>query len=238
MVKHSKRYSAVADKIEEDRLYEPEQAIDLAKEVSTAKFDETVELHLRTNVDPRHADQMVRGVAAMPHGLGKTVRVLVFADSEAAEIARSAGADYAGEDDLIAQVESGWAEFDIGLAVPNVMPKIGKLGRVLGRRGLMPNPRSGTMVQPQDLPRAIQEAKAGRLEYRTDRTAIIHCPIGKISFETNQLMDNLSSLMDAIVRDRPEGVKGAFLRSAYITSSMGPSIPMDIGLLQSLKVPE
>ena len=238
MVKHSKRYSAVADKIEENRLYEPEQAIDLAKEVSTAKFDETVELHLRTNVDPRHADQMVRGVAAMPHGLGKTVRVLVFADSEAAEIARSAGADYAGEDDLIAQVESGWAEFDIGLAVPNVRPKIGKLGRVLGRRGLMPNPRSGTMVQPQDLPRAIQEAKAGRLEYRTDRTAIIHCPIGKISFETNQLMDNLSSLMDAIVRDRPEGVKGAFLRSAYITSSMGPSIPMDIGLLQSLKAPE
>ena len=238
MVKHSKRYSAVANKIEEDRLYEPEQAIDLAKEVSTAKFDETVELHLRTNVDPRHADQMVRGVAAMPHGLGKTVRVLVFADSEAAEIARSAGADYAGEDDLIAQVESGWAEFDIGLAVPNVMPKIGKLGRVLGRRGLMPNPRSGTMVQPQDLPRAIQEAKAGRMEYRTDRTAIIHCPIGKISFETNQLMDNLSSLMDAIVRDRPEGVKGAFLRSAYITSSMGPSIPMDIGLLQSLKAPE
>jgi len=238
VVKHSKRYSAVADKIEEDRLYEPEQAIDLAKEVSTAKFDETVELHLRTNVDPRHADQMVRGVAAMPHGLGKTVRVLVFADSEAAEIARSAGADYAGEDDLIAQVESGWAEFDIGLAVPNVMPKIGKLGRVLGRRGLMPNPRSGTMVQPQDLPRAIQEAKAGRLEYRTDRTAIIHCPIGKISFETNQLMDNLSSLMDAIVRDRPEGVKGAFLRSAYLTSSMGPSIPVDIGLLQSLKAPE
>jgi len=238
VVKHSKRYSAVADKIEEDRIYEPEQAIDLAKEVSTAKFDETVELHLRTNVDPRHADQMVRGVAAMPHGLGKTVRVLVFADSEAAEIARSAGADYAGEDDLIAQVESGWAEFDIGLAVPNVMPKIGKLGRVLGRRGLMPNPRSGTMVQPQDLPRAIQEAKAGRLEYRTDRTAIIHCPIGKISFETNQLMDNLSSLMDAIVRDRPEGVKGAFLRSAYLTSSMGPSIPMDIGLLQSLKAPE
>ena len=238
MVKHSKRYSAVADKIEEDRLYEPEQAIDLAKEVSTAKFDETVELHLRTNVDPRHADQMVRGVAAMPHGLGKTVRVLVFADSEAAEIARSAGADYAGEDDLIAQVESGWAEFDIGLAVPNVMPKIGKLGRVLGRRGLMPNPRSGTMVQPQDLSRAIQEAKAGRLEYRTDRTAIIHCPIGKISFETNQLMDNLSSLMDAIVRDRPEGVKGAFLRSAYLTSSMGPGIPMDIGLLQSLKAPE
>jgi large subunit ribosomal protein L1 len=238
VVKHSKRYSAVADKIEEDRIYEPEQAVDLVKEVSTAKFDESVELHLRTNVDPRHADQMVRGVAAMPHGLGKTVRVLVFADSEAAEIARSAGADYAGEDDLIAQVESGWAEFDIGLAVPDVMPKIGKLGRVLGRRGLMPNPRSGTMVQPQDLPRAIQEAKAGRLEYRTDRTAIIHCAIGKVSFETIQLMENLGSLMDAIVRDKPEGIKGIFLRSAYLTSSMGPSIPVDVGMLQSMKAPE
>ena len=238
MAKYSKRYAAVAEKVEEDRLYDPEAAIALTKDLSTAKFDETVELHLRTNVDPRHADQMVRGVAAMPHGLGKTVRVLVFADSEAAEIARAAGADYAGEDDLIAQVESGWAEFDIGLAVPNVMPKIGKLGRVLGRRGLMPNPRSGTMVQPQDLPRAIQEAKAGRLEYRTDRTAIIHCPIGKVSFETNQLLDNLSSLMDAIVRDRPDGVKGTFLRSAYLTSSMGPSVPLDMSVLQALKAPE
>ncbi len=238
MVKHSKRYAAVAEKVEEDRLYDPEAAIALTKDLSTAKFDETVELHLRTNVDPRHADQMVRGVAAMPHGLGKTVRVLVFADSEAAEIARAAGADFAGEDDLIAQVESGWAEFDIGLAVPSVMPKIGKLGRVLGRRGLMPNPRSGTMVQPQDLPRAIQEAKAGRLEYRTDRTAIIHCPIGKVSFETNQLLDNLSSLMDAIVRDRPDGVKGTFLRSAYLTSSMGPSVPLDMSVLQALKAPE
>ena len=238
MAKYSKRYAAVAEKVEEDRLYDPEAAIALTKDLSTAKFDETVELHLRTNCDPRHADQMVRGVAAMPHGLGKTVRVLVFADSEAAEIARAAGADFAGEDDLIAQVESGWAEFDIGLAVPNVMPKIGKLGRVLGRRGLMPNPRSGTMVQPQDLPRAIQEAKAGRLEYRTDRTAIIHCPIGKVSFETNQLLDNLSSLMDAIVRDRPDGVKGTFLRSAYLTSSMGPSVPLDMSVLQALKAPE
>jgi len=238
VVKHSKRYAAVAEKVEEDRLYEPEAAIALTKDLSTAKFDETVEIHLHTNVDPRHADQMVRGVAAMPHGLGKTVRVLVFADSEAAEIARAAGADFAGEDDLIAQVESGWAEFDIGLAVPSVMPKIGKLGRVLGRRGLMPNPRSGTMVQPQDLPRAIQEAKAGRLEYRTDRTAIIHCPIGKVSFETNQLMDNLSSLMDAIVRDKPSGVKGTFLKSAYLTSSMGPSVPLDMAVLQALKAPE
>ncbi len=238
MVKHSRRYAAVVEKVEADRLYQPEEAIELVKELSTAKFDETVEVHLRTNVDPRHADQMVRGVAALPHGLGKSVRVLVFADSEAAEIAREAGADFAGEDDLIAQVESGWAEFDVGLAVPQVMPKIGRLGRVLGRRGLMPNPRSGTMVQPQDLPRAIKEAKAGRLEYRTDRTAIIHCPVGKVSFETGQLLGNLASLVDSINRDKPSAVKGSFLKSAYLTSSMGPSIPLDLTSLQALTPPE
>ena len=238
MVKHSRRYAAVVEKVEADRLYQPQEAIELVKELSTAKFDETVEVHLRTNVDPRHADQMVRGVAALPYGLGKSVRVLVFADSEAAEIAREAGADFAGEDDLIAQVESGWAEFDVGLAVPSVMPKIGRLGRVLGRRGLMPNPRSGTMVQPQDLPRAIKEAKAGRLEYRTDRTAIIHCPVGKVSFEVDQLLGNLASLVDSINRDKPSAVKGSFLKSAFLTSSMGPSIPMDLTSLQALKPPE
>lgn len=238
MVKHSRRYAAVAERVEVERSYQLEEAIELVKELSTAKFDETVELHLRTGADPRHADQMVRGVAALPHGLGKTVRVLVFADSEAAEIAREAGADFAGEDELIAQVEAGWAEFDVGLAVPQVMPKIGRLGRILGRRGLMPNPRSGTMVQPQDLPRVIQEAKAGRLEYRTDRTAIIHCPFGKVSFETGQLMDNLGSLMDSIMRDKPAAVKGAFLRSAYLASSMGPSVPVDLAAIQALKPPE
>ena len=159
----------------------------------------------------------------------------MFADSEAAEIARGAGADFVGEDDLIAQVEGGWADFDIGLAVPSVMPKIGRLGRVLGRRGLMPNPRSGTMVQPQDLPRVIQEAKAGRMEYRTDRTAIIHCPVGKASFETGQLVDNVASLVDAIVRERPAAIKGSFLKSAYISSSMGPSIQVDLNALQALQ---
>ena len=238
MVKHSRRYAAVAEKVDGDRQYEPAEALDLIKELSNAKFDETVEVHLRTNSDPRHADQMVRGVAALPYGLGKQVRVLVFADSEAAEIARQAGADYAGEDELIAQVESGWAEFDVGLAVPQVMPKIGRLGRVLGRRGLMPNPRSGTMVQPQDLPRAIQEAKAGRLEYRTDRTAIIHCAVGKVSFETEHLVENLASLMDTIMRDKPSAVKGPFFKSAYVTSSMGPSLPLDLNSLQALKPAE
>jgi large subunit ribosomal protein L1 len=225
----------VAERVDPDRQYEPEEALGLIKDLASTKFDETVELHLRTNADPRHADQMVRGVTSLPHGLGKTVRVLVFADSEAAEIARGAGADFAGEDDLIAQVEGGWADFDIGLAVPSVMPKIGRLGRVLGRRGLMPNPRSGTMVQPQDLPRVIQEAKAGRMEYRTDRTAIIHCPVGKASFETGQLVDNVASLVDAIVRERPAAIKGSFLKSAYISSSMGPSIQVDLNALQALQ---
>jgi len=238
MVKHSRRFSAVAEKVDPEKGYEPKEAMDLLKEVSTAKFDETVELHIRTNVDPRHADQMIRGVCSLPHGLGKTIRVVVFAGAEGAEEARAAGADFVGEDDMIEKIEGGWTDFEVGLATPQIMPKIGKLGRILGRRGLMPNPRNGTMVQPQDLPRAIQEAKAGRLEYRTDRTAIIHCPIGKVSFETSQLMDNLASLMDAIVRDRPTGVKGAFLKTGYLTSSMGPSVPLDMTALQALKAPE
>lgn len=235
MVKHSRRYSAVAERVEEDRFYQPREAIDLLKEVSTAKFDETVEIHLRTNADPRHADQMVRGVTVLPHGLGKPVRVLVFASADAVDIARQAGADYVGEDDLIAQIEGGWMEFDVGLAVPQVMPKIGRLGRILGRSGLMPNPRSGTMVQPQDLPRVIQEAKAGRLEYRTDRTAIIHSPVGKASFETDKLLENLASLMDAIVKEKPSAIKGPFFRSAYLTSSMGPGIAVDLPGLQALE---
>jgi len=238
MPKHSRRFGAVATQVDPDRFYQPEEAVDLVKETANAKFDETVEVHLSTNADPRHADQMVREVVVMPHGLGKQIRVLVFANGEAADIARQAGADYVGEDDLIDQVEGGWAEFEVGLAVPQVMPKIGRLGRVLGRRGLMPNPRSGTMVQPQDLPRAIQEAKAGRLEFRTDRTAIIHCPVGKASFTKEQLMDNLSTLTDQIVRSKPSGVKGQFLKSAYLTSTMGPSIPLDLAALQALKAPD
>ena len=237
MVKHGKRYSAVAERVEQDRLYQPHEAVELVKELSSAKFDETVEVHLRTNSDPRHADQMVRGVTVLPHGLGKQVRVLVFASADAVEIARQAGADYVGEDDLIQQIEGGWMEFDVGLAVPQVMPKIGRLGRILGRSGLMPNPRSGTMVQPQDLPRVIQEAKAGRVEYRTDRTAIIHSPFGKVSFTADQLMENLASLIGAIIREKPSAVKGSFLRSAYMTSSMGPGVPLELTSLQALEAP-
>ncbi len=238
MPQHSRRYSNVLEKVDLERQYKPDEALDLVKDLSNAKFDETVEFHLRTNVDPRHADQMIRGVVGMPHGLGKTVRVLVFAGAEGAEAARQAGADYVGEDDLIERIEGGWLEFEIGLATPQVMPKIGKLGRILGRRGLMPNPRSGTMVQPQDLPRAIQEAKGGRIEYRTDRTAIIHCALGKVSFETLALVENLATLTDAIVRDRPAALKGPYFRSAYVTSSMGPSVPLDLAVLQAMQPPE
>ena len=238
MPQHSRRYTNVLEKVDLERQYQPDEALELVKDLSTAKFDETVEFHLRTNVDPRHADQMVRGVVGMPHGLGKTVRVLVFAGAEGAEAARQAGADYVGEDDLIERIEGGWLEFEIGLATPQVMPKIGKLGRILGRRGLMPNPRSGTMVQPQDLPRAIQEAKGGRIEYRTDRTAIIHCALGKVSFETLALVENLATLTDAIVRDRPAALKGPYFRSAYVTSSMGPSVPLDLAVLQAMRPPE
>ena len=235
MPKHSRRYSTVAERVEPDKLYQPQEAIELLKELSNTKFDETMEIHVRTSADPRHADQMVREVTVLPHGLGKQVRVLVFTSGEGADIARQAGADYVGDDDLIAQIEGGWLEFEVGLATPEIMPKIGKLGRILGRRGLMPNPRTGTMVQPRDLGRVIEESKAGRVEYRTDRTAIIHSAFGKASFDTDRLVENLAVLIDSIVRARPAAVKGTFLRSAYITSSMGPSIPLDLTALQALR---
>jgi large subunit ribosomal protein L1 len=239
MPKHSRRYSAVAERVDLDRPYQPREAIELLKETaSSTKFDETMEIHLRTTADIRHADQMVRGVAVLPRGLGKRVRVLVFASGEAADIARQAGADYVGDDDLVQRIEGGWLDFEVGLAVPEVMAKIGRLGRILGRRGLMPNPRTGTMVQPRDLPRVIEEAKAGRLEFRTDRTAIIHGQFGKASFDTDALMENLAVFMDAIMRAKPEAVKGAFLRSAYMTTSMGPSVPIEVASLQALKPPE
>ena len=235
MPKHSRRYDTAAERISEDSTYQPDEAIGLIKELSSAKFDETIEVHLRTTADVRHAEQQVRGVTVLPHGLGKQVRVLVFANGEAADIARQAGADFVGDDDLIAQVESGWTEFDVGLAIPEIMSKIGRLGRVLGRKGLMPNPRTGTLVQARDLTRVIQESKAGRLEFRTDRTAIIHGQFGKSSFESEALVDNLTVFMDAVMRERPEAVKGAFIKSAYITSSMGPGIPVDVATLQAMR---
>jgi large subunit ribosomal protein L1 len=236
MPKHGKRYVEAASLIEKDRGYQPSEAIALAKESATAKFDETVELHIRTGADPRHADQMVRGVVLLPHGVGKPVRVAVFAQGEAASAANEAGADVVGDDDLIKRVEGGFTDFDVSIATPDMMGKVGRLGRILGRKGLMPNPRTGTVVQPADIPKAVGDAKKGRVEFRLDRTSIIHVPIGKASFEEEQLLDNLTELMDNIVRARPSGVKGQFIRSAYITTTMGPSIGMDVADATALKV--
>ena len=232
----SKRYALAQSLIDEDRRYQPSEAVDLAKETATANFDETVELHLTTGADPRHADQGVRGVAILPHGVGKPVRTLVFTQGEAETTAREAGADYVGNDDLIKQIEDGWVEFDVSIATPDMMAKIGKLGRILGRRGLMPNPRTGTVVSPDEIPRAVSDAKKGRVEYRLDRTGLIHAPIGRASFEPKQLLDNLTTLMDAIGRARPPGVKGQFICAAFLTTTMGPSIPMDVASATALRV--
>jgi large subunit ribosomal protein L1 len=228
MVKHGKNYQEAAKAVDEERSYSPSEALDLAKQIAKAKFDETVELHLRTNSDPRQADQLVRGVALLPHGLGKAIRVLVFAAGEAASAARQAGADYVGDDDLIKRIEEGWVEFDVAIATPDVMGRIGRLGRVLGRRGLMPNPRAGTVVQPQDFARAIKEAKQGRVEFRLDRTAIIHVPLGKVSFDTQMLLENMNALLGTVIKARPSAVKGQFIRTAYLTTTMGPSIKLDV----------
>ncbi|MFB3091814.1 MAG: 50S ribosomal protein L1 [Dehalococcoidia bacterium] len=236
MKKRGKRFQDAVAVMDTDKAHSLEEAVDVLKETSKVKFDETVELHLRTSADPRHADQLVRGVTMLPHGLGKTVRVLVFANGEAADIAKRAGADFIGDDDLIRNIEGGWVDFDIGLALPDMMSKIGKLGRVLGRRGLMPNPRTGTMVQPQDLPRTIEEAKKGRVEYRMDRTGLIHVSVGKVSFSQEQLVENVASIVDAIVKSKPSGVKGTFIRTAFLTSTMGPSIKLDVNALLSVKV--
>ncbi|MEE8347814.1 MAG: 50S ribosomal protein L1 [Dehalococcoidia bacterium] len=228
MVKRGKNYLAVQEKIGSDRAYEPQEAVKLLKENAFAKFDETVELHIRTGLDTRHADQQLRGTIVLPHGLGKTQRVLVFTEGEAARNAEKAGADYVGADDLVKKIEGGWLEFDIALATREMMSKVGKLGRVLGPRGLMPNPRTNTVVDADDLPKAIGEAKQGRVEFRTDRTSLVHVPVGKVSFSEEALMENLSALIDAIVRGRPSGGKGQFIRSITLVSTMGPGIKLDV----------
>ncbi|PIU57752.1 MAG: 50S ribosomal protein L1 [Chloroflexi bacterium CG07_land_8_20_14_0_80_51_10] len=228
MAKHGKKYQEAAKLVDRDRLYSPEEAIELAKKTSFAKFDETVELHFRLGVDPQHADQQVRGVASLPNGLGKQVRVLVFTQGEGDRIAREAGADYVGADDLIKQIEGGWLEFDVAIATPDMMPKIGKLGKIIGRRGLMPNPKSGTIANPDDLPRVINEVRQGRVEFKLDKTALIHLPIGKASFSDDKLVENLSSVVEAIVSAKPSGAKGQFIRSVSLATSMGPGIKLDI----------
>ncbi len=234
MVKHGKKYNEAAALIERDRNYQPQEAIELVKKAAPAKFDETIELHLRMGLDPRNAQQQVRGVALLPHGLGKKVRVLVFAQGEAERVASGAGADYVGGDDLIKKIEDGWLDFDTAIAIPEMMGKVGKLGKILGRKGLMPNPKSGTVAQMNDLPRVIEDARKGRVEYKLDRTAIIHVPLGKVSFEDKMLLDNLTAVMEAVVKARPGGAKGQYIKSAYITTTMGPGIKLDLATATAL----
>jgi large subunit ribosomal protein L1 len=228
MTKHGKRYREAYQQIDRTRAYSPEEAVGLARQSASVKFDETVELHLRMGLDPRNANQQVRGVALLPHGLGKPVRVLVFAQGEAARNAENAGADYVGADELAKKIEEGWLEFDTAIATPEMMSKVGKLGRVLGRRGLMPNPKSGTVVTAEDLPRVIEDARKGRVEFKLDRTAIIHLPLGKISFDNEKLMENLSAIIEAIVKAKPSGAKGQYIKSAFLTTTMGPGIRLDL----------
>ncbi len=228
MTAHGKKYTAATALLEKEKTYSVAEAIETAKKAAFAAFDETVEVHLKMGLNPRSADQQVRGVALLPHGLGKEVRVLVFAQGPAAKTASDAGADFVGADDVVKQIEDGWLEFDTAMATPDMMPKVAKLGKILGRRGLMPNPKSGTVVQPDDLPRAIADARKGRVEYRLDRTAIIHLSIGKISFETQRLVENFGAVMDAIIKAKPSGAKGQYIKSITLATTMGPGLKLDL----------
>ncbi len=236
MPKQGKKYLEASAKIDKSRLYPVEEAIALARDVHPAKFDETVEIHLRTGLDPRHAEQQIRGSTVLPHGLGKVLRVLVFTEGEPASIARDAGADFVGSDDLIKQVEGGWTDFDVAIATREMMGKVGRLGRILGPRGLMPNPRSGTVVAGEDIAKTVSDAKAGRVEFRLDRLANIHVPIGKVSFENDKLRDNLAALIEAVNAAKPREAKGQYVRSATLTTTMGPGIPLDLTQTLALKL--
>ncbi len=236
MAAHGKQYRQAIEQIDRTYLYPPEEALKLVKDLSYANFDETVETHFRLGVDPRHADQQVRGVVLLPHGLGKEVRILVFATGEAEKIAEEAGADYvAATDEWIQKIQDGWTEFDVAIAIPEMMSKVGRLGRVLGPRGLMPNPKAGTIAPAEDLPRLIEEAKAGRVEFRIDKTANLHVPIGKVSFPLKKLVGNFGVMVDTIRKSKPPTSKGIFIRKIVVTSSMGPGIKVDPVQAQALE---
>ncbi len=229
-MKHGKRYAEAAKAVDRATLYDPEQAIALAKQSAVAKFDETVEVHIRTGCDGRHADQQIRGAVVLPHGTGKTVRVLVFAKGAKQDEATEAGADFVGAEELIPKIQKeGWLDFDVVVATPDMMGVVGRLGRILGPKGLMPNPKSGTVTM--DVKKAIADIKAGKVEYRLDKTNIIHVPIGKASFEDVKLQENFNTLMGAIIKARPAAVKGQFLRSVVIASTMGPGIKVNTAKL-------
>lgn len=228
MGKRGSKYQAAAAKVDSDKQYSREEAVQLIKDTAYTKFDPTVEIHIRLGVDPRHADQQVRDVVVLPHGLGKSVRILVFAEGEDARLAEEAGADYIADDEMIKKIQGGWTEFDIAIAVPAMMGKVGRLGRILGPRGLMPNPRAGTVAPGEDLPQLIEESKAGRVEFRVDKTSNVHAPLGKASFSNDQLLDNLNSLLDAISAARPPAAKGTYVRKITLANTMGPGIKLDI----------
>lgn len=232
MPKHGKRYQTAASEIGTD-LYSLEEAAILAKKNATAKFDEAVELHISTSADPRHADQQIREVAELPHGTGKQVRIMVFAEGDAAAAAKAAGADFIADEEIITRIEGGWSEFDIAIATTDQMAKLGRLGRYLGRKGLMPNPRTGTVVAPEEIANAVTAARRGRSEVRMDKQAIIHTRIGVASFSEEQIVENLTSVYSTVIRAKPEGVKGSLVRSATLTTTMGPGINLDLSSLEA-----
>ena len=228
MKKHGKKYNNAAKLFDRNKVYSIKEAVELVKKTAYTKFNGTVELHLRMGVDVKQADQLVRGVVLLPHGTGKQVRILVFAEGEAERIAREAGADYVGADDLIKQIEGGFLDFEVAVAVPQMMAKVGRLGKILGTRGLMPNPKSGTVVAPDQLPRVLKELRQGRVEFRTDKTGVVHTVVGKVAFGEPQLEENLTALLDAIVRAKPSTAKGQYIKKMVLTSKMGPGIKLDL----------
>ncbi len=234
MPKTSKRISALREKVDASKTYGVDEAIQLVKELATAKFDETVELHIRTGLDGRHADQQLRGSVVLPHGIGKEVKVAVFAEGEAATAAQNAGADFVGGDDLIARVQGGFTDFDVAIAQRELMGKVGGLGRVLGPRGLMPNPRNNTVLGAEDIARGVEEAKAGRVDFRLDRSNLIHVILGKVSFAPEQIADNLRAMVTEIERNRPSGAKGELVRGVSIASTMGPGVSLDLAALKAV----
>lgn len=224
-MKLSKNYADAIKQIDRNKLYEPVEALQLVKELSKAKFDETVEVHIKLGVDPRHADQQVRGTVSLPHGTGKTRKVLVFAKGEKLKEAENGGADFFGGEELAEKIQGGWFDFDVAVATPDMMAVVGKLGKILGPRGLMPNPKAGTVTF--DIERTIKELKAGRIEFRVDKTSIVHAPIGRVSFDQSQLLDNLNAFAEALIKAKPAAAKGQYMRSVSICSTMGPGIKIN-----------
>lgn len=232
MAKVGKKYAEAVKLIEADKFYEPVEAVELVKKTATAKFDETVEISFNLNVDPKYADQQVRGAVVLPHGTGKTQRVLVFAKGEKIKEAEDAGADFVGSEELVAKIQGGWADFDVAVATPDMMGQVGRLGKILGPKGLMPNPKVGTVTM--DVARAVNEIKAGKIEYRTDKAGVVSCPIGKASFDNQKLLDNYRTIVDTIVKAKPAAAKGQYIKTVTLSATMGPGVPLNVFRLTSV----